>query len=803
MSSYGGGDNDTLFTTDTALQIGPDGKHCLRHPTVELVGRDEDGNKFQRDACPQCEDDLQRKLDLLKSKRAQVNKKLANLDLQNGSDEDDEEDCKATIPALKKKHSSIPHESCEDEGGWTRLNSSTQMQNKGLSLEALATQMNRMQQMQDWLLMQKEQEMQALRQRVEDQQQELVKKEVELALLKEKLAQQETRMEHELKLIKLAAYHRRHKNKNSSGGGSSNSGGGSGKHHHSRDGSNEECGGGMKEEQQKEAKNIHIAALHVNVGGTTEESSPHVSREAIEQATIQALNQQQNQPQVLASYEVDDVMVADLPSSEEDEPIKNEMSSRNVPKQESVGESQASYALASGSVVDHTANKMINPPPLSPKPEERSGSDDYVQVEVPPPEDNNNDNTMDDIPAPQGHGPPPTTLTPMDSTVDDDDEDNQTPSQQTPPQEAGEDAKKGMVSPTTTTMSPEEDETAYKSEMRDTLAPMPTAKSARFKIQSDNNRLPGPPEEDFLGGGVPPPGPSDFIGGPPAAASAAAVGRGGYSTNKEGIPYDIDGNPNLNPVPLEEQITIDSRLLGDSGRFQNTQRLYPNTALGVHSNQGGESDAQTVGNTVATSTYGEDRQKVVNQIVLDPYGDSGVYTGVILLSTGMPHGLGRMVYQDDGRTYEGDWRHGRWHGFGNATFANGDSYEGEYRFDQRHGRGLYQWNDGRQYDGEFDEDKRHGKGTFKWPDGAIYEGDFVYGQREGTGRYTFSDGGCYEGDWVDGRYEGYGECTWEDGRVYKGEWVQGMAHGRGVETYANGEIRHEGLWESDEPIRGT
>jgi hypothetical protein len=35
--------------------------------------------------------------------------------------------------------------------------------------------------------------------------------------------------------------------------------------------------------------------------------------------------------------------------------------------------------------------------------------------------------------------------------------------------------------------------------------------------------------------------------------------------------------------------------------------------------------------------------------------------------------------------------HFRWHGFGRASFANGDRYEGEYRFDQRHGRGIYSW----------------------------------------------------------------------------------------------------------------
>ena len=133
-------------------------------------------------------------------------------------------------------------------------------------------------------------------------------------------------------------------------------------------------------------------------------------------------------------------------------------------------------------------------------------------------------------------------------------------------------------------------------------------------------------------------------------------------------------------------------------------------------------DEMSLGQTVASSTYGEDRQSVKNKTLLDPYGDKGVFTGVVLRTTGMPHGLGRMIYEEDGRIYEGDWRHGRWHGWGKASFSNGDSYEGEYKFDQRHGQGTYRWSDGRVYDGTFNEDKRHGKGKFTWPDGAVYEG---------------------------------------------------------------------------------
>lgn len=213
-------------------------------------------------------------------------------------------------------------------------------------------------------------------------------------------------------------------------------------------------------------------------------------------------------------------------------------------------------------------------------------------------------------------------------------------------------------------------------------------------------------------------------------------------------------------------------------------------------------DDRSLEQTVASSTYGDDRAKVVNKTILDPYGDKGTFTGIILRNTGMPHGQGKMLYEEDQRVFEGDWRHGRWHGYGRATFSNGDSYEGQYKFDQRHGTGVYRWNDGRVYDGQFSEDKRHGKGKFIWPDGAVYKGDFMNGQREGEGIYVFADGGEYEGMWKDGKYDGKGTCTWQDGRCYHGEWRTGMAHGKGRETYPNGKVRHEGDWIDDEPVRG-
>lgn len=157
-------------------------------------------------------------------------------------------------------------------------------------------------------------------------------------------------------------------------------------------------------------------------------------------------------------------------------------------------------------------------------------------------------------------------------------------------------------------------------------------------------------------------------------------------------------------VPVQEQISLDSAFdfSAPSSRFE--PHVVENDDEELVSMSAG-----TTGPTVATSTYGEDVCVVHDRVLLDPYGDRGTYSGVVLRSTNLPHGSGRMVYEDDGRTFDGNWRHGRWHGWGKSTFSNGDVYQGSYQYDKRHGKGKYRWHDGRIYEGEFKFDKRHGK----------------------------------------------------------------------------------------------
>jgi len=200
------------------------------------------------------------------------------------------------------------------------------------------------------------------------------------------------------------------------------------------------------------------------------------------------------------------------------------------------------------------------------------------------------------------------------------------------------------------------------------------------------------------------------------------------------------------------------------------------------------------------SIIDEETSHVEKETVMDAYGDKGSYSGEILVNLKKPQGFGTMIYED-GRTFSGSWKCGKWHGNGVASFANGDKYDGSYDLDRRHGFGVYSWKDGRVYEGEFYHDQRQGSGEYHWPDGALYRGEFMAGRRHGEGAYTYADGSVYTGEWAVGSYHGVGHCVWGDGRTYQGDWKQGKADGYGIEKRNDGSIRHEGMWKQDVPLR--
>ncbi|CAB9520344.1 whole genome shotgun sequence [Seminavis robusta] len=208
---------------------------------------------------------------------------------------------------------------------------------------------------------------------------------------------------------------------------------------------------------------------------------------------------------------------------------------------------------------------------------------------------------------------------------------------------------------------------------------------------------------------------------------------------------------------------------------------------------------EAAGSICSSSTTDSYGVNVVNQTLLDARNVRGSFTGTIDRTTGLPHGVGRMEY-DDKRVYNGEWFRGRWNGNGQAKFANGDVYKGAFRLDRRHGYGKYKFHDGKVFEGECHEDRRHGKGLFLWPDGSKYQGDFFRGVRHGHGTYTTPDGSQYTGQWKGGRFHGVGTYQWADGKRYSGGWRDGLAHGIGKETLADGTVSHDGRWDKGSAV---
>jgi len=65
----------------------------------------------------------------------------------------------------------------------------------------------------------------------------------------------------------------------------------------------------------------------------------------------------------------------------------------------------------------------------------------------------------------------------------------------------------------------------------------------------------------------------------------------------------------------------------------------------------------------------EDTMYVAEKKIVDPYGDSGSFTGELSRASKKPNGFGKMRYKDR-RIYEGGWKHGQWHGKGTASFVS-------------------------------------------------------------------------------------------------------------------------------------
>jgi hypothetical protein len=266
------------------------------------------------------------------------------------------------------------------------------------------------------------------------------------------------------------------------------------------------------------------------------------------------------------------------------------------------------------------------------------------------------------------------------------------------------------------------------------------------------------------------------------------------------LELDEDEDDSDTHASLEEE-AFESRSIASS--YQRSQGSSGHQSMGTFANSKKRNSSASVvseeenisDNSASMATF-----EVKSLEVTDPYGEKGTYTGSISKATGMPHGHGRLEYDEAGRWYDGDWKHGRWTGIGILSNGDGDFYNGGLKNDLKHGQGAMKFSDGRTFKGRYLKGQIvEGKMTYQ--DGSTYDGTWFEGMRHGTGRCAFADQSIYEGEFFEGEFHGIGRMSWNDGGWYEGNWKNGEMNGLGREVRSDGSIRHDGEWKKGQPIR--
>ena len=220
-------------------------------------------------------------------------------------------------------------------------------------------------------------------------------------------------------------------------------------------------------------------------------------------------------------------------------------------------------------------------------------------------------------------------------------------------------------------------------------------------------------------------------------------------------------------------------------------------------------------------------------------GTTPSYEGDICLGRNLPHGHGRLRWED--KTFTGKFYFGKEHGYGVLTLGKyfyegffkagvrggfgmtnmmfvlekheddgeyslhedpgAESYEGFWVANVHEGEGTKKFRDGDRFDGTFRNGNEHGMGTWtcvcgegvhvvrgEWEDGIFvaglidpneqeYEGDLRYGVPHGTGTMHIGDD-LFEGEWRAGKMHGFGIVRMQEGE-YEGNFFEGLYHDEG------------------------
>ena len=98
---------------------------------------------------------------------------------------------------------------------------------------------------------------------------------------------------------------------------------------------------------------------------------------------------------------------------------------------------------------------------------------------------------------------------------------------------------------------------------------------------------------------------------------------------------------------------------------------------------------------------------------------------------GKPHGICRMIDKNGLIISEGQFVNGKLSGIGRQIWPNG-YYIGDYKDGRFHGFGTFVYDDGSTYVGAWKDYDRHGPGKLIKADGTVFEGNFVKNKLNGV-----------------------------------------------------------------------
>jgi len=204
---------------------------------------------------------------------------------------------------------------------------------------------------------------------------------------------------------------------------------------------------------------------------------------------------------------------------------------------------------------------------------------------------------------------------------------------------------------------------------------------------------------------------------------------------------------------------------------------------------------------------GEFENNTINGIGKYTWKNSNSYVGSI--ESFVRNGFGKYVNKELKKNYVGEWKNGKFNGYGILKYdQDGKSYyEGEFLNNNKHGKGKMVYASGNVYTGDWKNNLKDGFGKMEFKNrNEQYVGFWKNNLPNGKGIYTWnidSPLNCqyplhnqYEGDWDNGKKWGHGIFRYSSGAIYDGEWFDNMKHGIGIYISEYGYI-YDGVFKYD------